>query len=142
MVPLRRFFQVVSVVILLAVWSNGSWGIAQQSYEMPDALIQIENLPAVQPSCFHLSARFRSDGYLYIWDGTYVWRQNGVNVDGFTPIGQVTDGAGVNMADAGPFHFSPDDQKILIGNGAGGWGPFLYPPQEQHAGRLFSMTTI
>ncbi|HLA85034.1 MAG TPA: hypothetical protein VJL29_09585, partial [Thermoguttaceae bacterium] len=136
-----------AIAVVAAGWWSGP-AAAQQIYPAPDAVMQFNNLPERSEWSNHFAARCRADGYLYLWDGTGVWRQDGVNVNGFTLIGQVSGvpddsgvpgSSGVNMADAGPINFSRDDQRILLGNGAGGWGPLEYPPQEWHAGRIFSM---
>ena len=100
---------------------------------VPDPVLQITNIPALPGSSFHYGANFSPDGLLHLWDGSYVWRQNGVNVDGFTQIGEVID----NMADAGPILFSRDGTQMLLGNGTGGWGPYVEHPE--YAGRIFSM---
>lgn len=100
---------------------------------VPDPILHITNIPELPWSSFYYGARFSSQGLLYLWDGSYVWRQNGINVDGFTQIGAVTG----NMADAGPIQFSRDGTQILLGNGAGGWGPYM--GQDYQAGRIFSM---
>lgn len=100
---------------------------------VPDPVLHITNIPDLPWSSFYYGARFSSDGLLHLWDGSYVWRQDGVNVDGFTQIGGVTG----NMADAGPIQFSRDGTQMLLGNGAGGWGPYM--GEDYHAGRIFSM---
>ena len=120
--------------IALAVACCFAAGIASGE-PVPDPVMHIINIPDLPVSSFYYGARFNSEGLLHLWDGSYVWRQDGVNVDGFTQIGEVVG----NMADAGPIQFSRDETRMLLGNGAGGWGPYWGEPQ--HAGRIFSMPT-
>ncbi|MBN1911470.1 MAG: hypothetical protein JW818_17135, partial [Pirellulales bacterium] len=101
--------------------------------DVPAPVGHLMNVPALPWSSFHHSVVYSTDGLLYLWDGSYVWQQDGVGVDGFTQIGEVPG----NMADAGPIRFSPDGTQFLLGNGAGGWGPMS--GEEYHAGRLFGM---
>jgi hypothetical protein len=119
---------------ILAVTSCLAAGVAIGD-TVPTPVLTFTNIPPLPSTSYYYGARFSSDGLLYLWDGTYVWRQDGVNVDGFTQIGEVVG----NMADAGPIHFSRDGSLMLLGNGAGGLGPHLNPPQPQHGGRIFSM---
>ena len=121
-----------TLVIALAAIGCSAVGISEGAV-VPDPILHITNIPELPWSSFYYGARFSSEGLLYLWDGSYVWRQNGVNVDGFTQIGEV---AG-NMADAGPIQFSRDETQILLGNGAGGCGPYM--GQDYQAGRIFSM---
>ena len=100
---------------------------------VPDPVMQFTNIPELPWSSFHFSAEFNTDGLLYVWDGSYVWRQNAVNADGFTQIGEITG----NMSDAGPVQFTYDGTGMLLGNGEGGWGPYEGHPE--CAGRIFSM---
>ena len=132
----------VCLVLMSWIWAPGI-SIAQQTYPVPDRIMRFENLPALSSNSFYLGARYSPEGLLYLWEGTGVWRQDGVNVDTFTKIGDVANvptdsgGTSANMADAGPINFTADGSQILIGNGAGGWGPYM--GQEYHAGRLFVM---
>jgi PEP-CTERM motif-containing protein len=72
--------------------------------------------PAANNIAYSTSLRFGPDGLLYAWNGAHIFKQNGVNVDGFTSIGSVTTAG----ADAGPINFSQDGKTLLIGDGAGG----------------------
>ena len=105
---------------------------------VPDPVMHFTNLPELPWTTFYYGVRFNSEGLLYLWEGSNIWRQDGVNVDSFTSIGAVAN----NMSDAGPIQFSRDESYILLGNGAGGQGPHLWPdPEPEHGGRIFSMPT-
>ncbi len=90
-------------------------GVAQT---LPSPVTVISSYPPPAPNAFLTNMRFGPDGLIYAWDGQHVWRQSGVNVDGFdTPaFGTVPS----NGSDAGPINFSQNGQTIIVGNGSGG----------------------
>ncbi len=87
-------------------------------------------LPSPSPNSFDVSLAFGpTDGLLYVWNGASVYRENAINSDSFTSIGNV----GTGSADPGPIAFSRDSGALLIGNGFGGL------LGGTHAGQLFSI---
>ena len=136
--------RVVSIVVL---WL-GIGAIAGATDPIPVAAVK---LPAPNHNAFATTARYDSQGILYAWDGFGVWRQNGINVNAFTQIGTVIGGSNeptgwygsaggaYNTADAGPINFSCDSERILLGNGAGGWGSLNVPPQSELNGLIWAM---
>jgi autotransporter-associated beta strand protein len=96
-----------------------------------------------------VSVRYGPDGLLYAWDGFRVLRQNAANAGDFTAIGTIIAGlndpgwAGpgytgpYNSADPGPISFSGDGQRLLLGNGEGGFG--AYRGATVHRGRVWEM---
>jgi hypothetical protein len=125
------FGAVVSATVLMGI----ATAYGQTTGAVPNPILEIANIPELPSTSFYYGARFNpSSGLLYLWDGTNVYRQNGVNVDGFTKIGEVSN----NMSDAGPIQFSSDGTQILLGNGAGGWGPYVGHPE--YAGEIFTMS--
>ena len=85
---------------------------------LPAPLATITSFPPPAADAFLTNMRFGPDGLIYAWDGQSIWRQSGINVDGFdpTPFGTVPSSG----SDAGPINFSQDGRTLLIGNGYGG----------------------
>ena len=96
----------ITLVITCCVVSEAASGD-----QVPDPILELTNIPALPSTSFYHSGRFTSEGLLYLWDGSHVWRQNDVNANGFTQIGTVPD----NTADAGPIQFSHDETRMLLG---------------------------
>ncbi|MBI3837163.1 MAG: hypothetical protein HY288_04415 [Planctomycetia bacterium] len=77
-------------------------------------------LPNPDANAFGVSVVFGpNDGLMYVWDGSSVLKQNGIDSSSFSPLGQFN-GGGANSADAGPIVFSNLGTQLLFGNGAGG----------------------
>ncbi len=143
-----------SLMISLAAASVlGACGVARAGVSVPVATLT--SLPPPDANAFSTAFRYNSQGILFAWDGFNVWQQNGVNADAFTPIGTVVgainepaDWLGqpgpYNCADAGPINFSADGQRILLGNGNGGYAPYGGPDysgtvESQFSGQIWSM---
>jgi hypothetical protein len=121
--------------VLCALLLFGVSGIAPAENLLP--VTTLTSLPPPGLNAFSTTFRYDSQGILFAWDGYHVWKQNGVNLDAFTQIGTVIaadDGGPHNYADAGPVNFSADEQRILLGNGNGGWGA-----ETSAAGLVWSM---
>jgi len=112
-----RFLISLAVLAVLLLRGGSSARAQSQSLPLPTPLTTITGVPTPAADAFLTSLRYGPDGLLYAWDGAAVWKQSGINSNGFNQIGTISTAG----ADAGPINFSQSGSTILVSNGFGGF---------------------
>ncbi len=85
---------------------------------------------------FTVSARYTSDGRLFVWDGANILYETS---PGARPFALLTPGGlGSGSADTAAINFTSDESMVVVGNGAGGLAPW-FDPFDPSNGLLFAV---